>query len=479
MAGRITAIVLLFLSMSGLAASGLTAGQHSRAPITNRDVIDMVKAGISERTILLEFKKKPTAFDTSPDGLIELKKSGVPEKIIDVMLSMPKPKPRVKVKVASAPAIKPPSPPSPPVKLPSGEEMIAKALDGFGPHDKLIAIHSLRWTASVSQNVAGSTQGETVAFEEQGVRVFPGLTYIELERPSIFQTVVVTPDFSYRSWGKMAIALPAARVGVYREEMKFDPVRIAQHLSDYIFTPLGVEQQDGASVDVVKISADGMDYIWRIDSQTGRLVSAKHQTSAGEMTVEYSDYRQVDGINLPFKKRTVTSDRNTDMTVTSYKVNPDVDGSLFLRPASLSQAGLNLKVLQSESISYTQDLGGGNSANCQLSESANPSGVADSLDDVGLASGEPGSNFKLVCNSSDENSLMPRILNAMLVVSSDGNAYAIACDKAWHFSKCAPLDVGAVVHGGRDGNKIDVHGVNAEGKEQNATYTILLAKPLQ
>lgn len=475
MAGRITAIVLVLLSMTGFAA-----GQHSRAPITNHEVIDMVKAGISERTILLEFRKKPTAFDTSPEGLIELKKSGVSEKIIDAMLLAPKARPRVKVKVVSAPAIKPPSPPiSEPVKVPSGEEMIAKALDAFGPHGKLIAIHSIRWTASVSQDVAGSAQGGTVAFGEAGIRVFPGLTYIEVERPSVIQKVVVTPDFSYRSWGQMAIALPDKRVGIYREEMKFDPVRVAQHLSDYIFTPLRVEQQDGAAVDVVKISADGMDYVWRIDSQTGRLLSAKHQTPAGEMTVEYSDYRQVDGINLPFKKRTVTSDRSTDMNVTSYKINPDVDGSLFLRPASLSQAGLSLKVLQSESISYTQDLGGGNSANCQLSESASPSGVADSLDDVGLASGEPGSNFKMICNSSDENSIMPRILNAMLVVSSDGNAYAIACDKAWHFSKCAPLDVGAVVHGGRDGNKIDVHGVNAEGKEQNATYTILLAKPLQ
>lgn len=478
MAGRIAVVVLLFLSMSGLAAGQ----QRSRAPITNRDVIDMVKAGISERTILLEFHKKPTAFDTSPEGLIELKKSGVSEKIIDAMLMMPKPKPRakVKVKVASAPAIKPPSPPAtPPVKVPSGDEMIAKALDGFGPHDKLIAVHSIRWTASVSQNVAGDGPGETAPFEEAGVRVFPGLAYIAMERPSVFQKMVVTPDFSYRSWGKMAIALPAARAGVYREEMKFDPVRIAQHLSDYIFTPMTVEQKDGAAIDVVKISADGMDYVWRIDSQTGRLVSAKHQTPAGEVTVQYSDYRQVDGINLPFSKKTVTSGRDTDMTITSYKINPDVDGSLFLRPASLSQAGLNLKVLQSESISYTQDLGGGNSANCQLSESANPSGIADSLDDVGLANGEPGSNFKMICNSSDQNSIMPRILNAMLVVSSDGNAYAIACDKAWHWSKCAPLDVGAVVHGGRDGDKIDVHGVNAQGKEQNATYTILLAKPLE
>lgn len=444
----------------------------------------MVRAGLEDRTILLEFREKPTAFDTSPGGLIELKNEGVPEKIIDAIVLTAKPRPRAKARITPKIKSTPPAPPNPPAKLPSvamklptGEEMIAKALDAFGPHDKLVSIHSIRWTASVSQNVAGSTPGETVAFEEAGVRVFPGLTYIALERPSVFQKVVITPDFSYRSWGQMAIALSSKRADGYREEMKFDPVRIAQHLSDYIFTPLKAEQQDGATVDVLRISADGMDYTWRIDSQTGHLLSAKHQTPAGELTVEYSDYRVVDGISLPFKKRTITSDRDTDLAVTSYRINPDVDGSLFLRPASLTAAELSLKVLQSESISYTKDAG--NSVNCQVSESANAAGASDSLDDIGLTDGQPGSNLRMVCNSWAQDSILAHTLNAELVVSSDGNAYAIACDKAWRWSKCAPLDVGKVFLGSRDGNKIDVQGIIKNEKEQSAKYTILMTKALE
>lgn len=476
MAGRIAALVLV-LSMCGLGVA-----QRSRAPITNQDVINMVRAGFGERTILLELREKPTALDTSPGGLIELKNEGVPEEIIDAMLLTRKPRPKAKVKAEVQVKIAPPrpalpAPPSQPVKVPSGEEMIAKALDAFGPHDKLISIHSMRWTAIVKQKVSGAIQ--TVEFEEGGIRVFPGLTYIAMERPSVLQKVVVTPEFSYRTWGGMAIALSSAHAARYREEMKFDPVRIAQHLSDYIFTPLGVEQQNGATVYLLRISADGMDYVWRIDSKTGQLLSAKHQTPSGELTVQYSDYRQVNGITLPFRKQMIASGLNTDVAIASYTINPDVDGSLFLRPASLTDAALSLKVLQSESISYTRDLDGDSSANCQLSESANPSGASDSLDDVGLAQGQPGANFRMVCNSWDQNSILPRTLNAELVVSSDGNAYAIACDKAWHWSKCAPLDVGATVHGSRDGNKIDVQGANADGKEQSARYTILLTKALQ
>lgn len=457
MAGRIAVLVLLMVSLYGLAA-----GQGSRAPLTDSDVIRMVKAGISERTILLEIKEGPTRFDTSARALIRLKKSGVREEIIDAML------------LAAQPKSAPPPPPLPAKPL-TGEEMIAKALNAIGPQDKLIAIHSIRWTGSATQS---TPEGET-SFEEEGLRVFPGLAYVALQRPSLSQKVVVTPEFGYRSSGDMTIAIPSPRADFYRQEMRFDPVDIAQHLSDYVFTPLGSEQLNGVNVDVLKISEGGMEYVWRIDARTGRLLSAKYQLPSGEVKVEYSDYRAVDGLYFPFKKRTVTSDRTTDLMVDGYTVNPTPDGSLFLRPSSLSPTALRLKVLQSESISYTQELGGGNSANCQLSESANSSVIGDSLDDIGFSNGQPGANIQMICNSWDKNSIMPRILNAILVVSSDGNAYVIACDKAWRWSKCAPLQAGLIFHGSRSENKIDVRGVNAEGKEQEARYTILLTKPLQ
>ena len=454
MVRRVATLLLLVVSISGFAAA-----QQSRAPLTNADVVKMVKARISEQTIVLAIKDVPNNFDMSAQALIHLKKAGVSEGIIDAMLLATQPKR---------------APVSQPVKPVTGEDLIEKALNAFGPHDKLISIHSIRWTASGSQSAPEATN----AFEEECIRVYPGLTYIALQRPSVLQKVIVTPEFGYRSSAGMTISLPAARADIYRQEMKFDPVRISQHLSDYVFTPLEVEETDGGEVDVLKISAFGMDYVWRIDAKTGRLLSARHQVPSGEVKVEYSDYRLVNGVSLPFKKRTITSQRTTDLIIDSYTINPAIDASLFLRPTDLSATALSLRVLQSESISYTQDLGGTNSANCQLSESANTAAPSDSLDDLSFANGEPGSNIRLICNSWDENSIMPRILNAMLVVSSDGNAYVIACDKAWKWSKCVPLQAGLVFHGSHAEDKIEVQGINSEGKEQEAKYTILLTKAL-
>jgi hypothetical protein len=58
-----------------------------KPPLTNADVVKMVKAELSENTIILAIQNSPNAFDTSPNGLIELKTAGVGEKIIDAMLT--------------------------------------------------------------------------------------------------------------------------------------------------------------------------------------------------------------------------------------------------------------------------------------------------------------------------------------------------------------------------------------------------------
>lgn len=71
---------LLFLS---------SAYAQSAAPetLTNAAVVKLVKAGFREKTIVSIIGARPTRFDLSSDRLIELKKSGVSERIILAMLA--------------------------------------------------------------------------------------------------------------------------------------------------------------------------------------------------------------------------------------------------------------------------------------------------------------------------------------------------------------------------------------------------------
>src|SRR5437867_1580008 len=59
--------------------SGQTPTQ--KKPLTNADVLQMVKAGLAEGVIVAAIQSSPANYDTSPTALIDLNKQGVSAKV--------------------------------------------------------------------------------------------------------------------------------------------------------------------------------------------------------------------------------------------------------------------------------------------------------------------------------------------------------------------------------------------------------------
>src|SRR5215210_8102817 len=55
--------------------------------LTNASVVKLVRAGFREKTVIAIINARPVNFDLSPDRLIELKKGGVPERVILSMIA--------------------------------------------------------------------------------------------------------------------------------------------------------------------------------------------------------------------------------------------------------------------------------------------------------------------------------------------------------------------------------------------------------
>lgn len=66
----------------------VSAQQQREAPMTNASVVKLVRAGFKDNTVISIIRSRPNQFDLSPDRLIELKKSGVSEKVILAMLAV-------------------------------------------------------------------------------------------------------------------------------------------------------------------------------------------------------------------------------------------------------------------------------------------------------------------------------------------------------------------------------------------------------
>jgi hypothetical protein len=78
-----------------------TTTTGSQTALTNKDVLDMVKTGLSTDIILAKLKASQNNFDTSPSALTELKTNNVPEAVILAMVKGPEPASSVVATVAA------------------------------------------------------------------------------------------------------------------------------------------------------------------------------------------------------------------------------------------------------------------------------------------------------------------------------------------------------------------------------------------
>lgn len=80
-------LVLVFAAASSAPAQGQGGGGASSMTLTNASVVKLVRAGFREKTVIAIIGARPVNFDLTPERLIELKKSGVSERVILAMLA--------------------------------------------------------------------------------------------------------------------------------------------------------------------------------------------------------------------------------------------------------------------------------------------------------------------------------------------------------------------------------------------------------
>ena len=86
------------------------AGEQPARPITNADVVAMVKAGLPEDAIIASLHGKPTSFDTSPDALISLKNQGATDNLVRAVVAASQPPPTGPGPAAAVAVTEPPFP---------------------------------------------------------------------------------------------------------------------------------------------------------------------------------------------------------------------------------------------------------------------------------------------------------------------------------------------------------------------------------
>jgi len=209
-------------------------------------------------------------------------------------------------------------------------DIVAKNLQAKGGADKLQAVQTMKQTAHVT------FQGMTGAVTVYGKR--PNLVRQEISLAG--QTIVNAFDGT-TAWtinpfrgSPDPVAVSGAQAADIRMQSDFDSPLVNYQSKGYALELVGVETIAGKKAYHLKLTnKDGRLQQLYVDTETNLEMKIVSDTQAGAIENELSDYRDVNGLKLPFAMRTLSAGAVMGtIAVDTIEINPKVDDSIFRMP---------------------------------------------------------------------------------------------------------------------------------------------------
>ncbi len=230
----------------------------------------------------------------------------------------------------------------PPASTPEGKALLAKVVEGFGGREKVYAVKALRLKAAMMQK---TPDGERT-FEADALIAFPDRMRTTMRLPMGEFTSVLSGSTGFLIAMGAPRDLPPSMRDDLAKSIKREMLLVAQQAENprYAFSVGGSEKVGEVEARILEVNADGSQERWFVDPQTGRVLRVSHQamdmSGPVQRVRDYSDWRTVDGITLPFKSRITTDGQESGSAeATQVEFNPAIDPKLFERPAEEAAAG--------------------------------------------------------------------------------------------------------------------------------------------
>lgn len=218
----------------------------------------------------------------------------------------------------------------------AGKALMAKVIEGMGGAETLRKVEALREKVKLT---VVTPQGE-MTLDGEGYSVYPDRLAERMATPGGEMAMVVSPQASFMSTPMGTRDLPGDQKERMLTELRTDPLFVAQHADDpaFIFAAGGTEDVGGVQATIMDVNAGGLQVRWFIDAKSGHVIRSSNQPAGGmpggEEVSDYSDWRTVEGVSLPFKETTARNGKTaTTEEVTEIEINPKIDPKIFEKPA--------------------------------------------------------------------------------------------------------------------------------------------------
>jgi zinc protease len=219
---------------------------------------------------------------------------------------------------------------------PEGLALAAKVAQALGGDAKLKSVKSLRSAFILTQkvgNVPGTIQVESTI-------IFPDRMRAELQTAQGTFSMIVTPDSGFVAAGDQVQDMPSSRKQETVEQIHRDLIYLGQHISDpaFSFSAAGKDKSGNDELAIVDVSGPGVNMRWFVDPQSGRLVRETYKAGAVDSETAFSDWKAVDGLNLPFHRENRQNGKESSTSEFSkIEINPQLDPKTFEKPAVPAQ----------------------------------------------------------------------------------------------------------------------------------------------
>ena len=221
-----------------------------------------------------------------------------------------------------------------------GKALLAKVIASAGGVQKLTAVKSTHRKATVTLK---SSQGQTT-IESDEIAVMPDKSRLQVQTPQGEFTMISAPGASFVQLPMGVQPMPAGQRQDMLKAMQRTVWYIAQHANDpkFSFAANGVEQVGDLHASVLDIQTDLQKLRWYVDAKSGRILRSQYEatTQAGPATrvVDYSEWKAVDGITVPFhEEASDNGEPSGSVKINSFEFNLAVDGKVFAKPAESAQ----------------------------------------------------------------------------------------------------------------------------------------------
>lgn len=218
-----------------------------------------------------------------------------------------------------------------------GKALLAKVIEGLGGKAKVDGVKSMRLKATMLQK---TPQGDMNA-DLDALMAYPDRMHTVMRLPMGEITMVLAGSEGFMVVMGSSRELPPSMKEEMIKDRKRETFTVAHNADDprYVFTAGATEKVGDVEAEVLEINADGQQVRWYVHPKSGHVLRESYQamdmTGPVQRTIDFSDWKTVDGITMPMKNKITTNGQESGaVEATEVVINPEVDPKLFEKPAA-------------------------------------------------------------------------------------------------------------------------------------------------